>query len=69
MSKFLTAYPNAVIEIYDRFEKNVKTITQADQFIWDGRIRGKSVPTDNYWYVIKLNDEQTKSGSILIKIR
>lgn len=69
LSKFLTAYPNAVIEIYDRFGKNVKTITQADQFIWDGRIGGKPVPTDNYWYVIKLNDKQTKSGSILIKNR
>lgn len=69
LSKFLNAYPDALVEIYDRFGKNVKTITQADQFIWDGKIGGKPVPTDNYWYVIKLNDKQTKSGSILIKNR
>lgn len=69
LSKFLNSYPNAVVEIYDRFGKNVKTITQADHFIWDGKIVGKPVPTDNYWYVIKLNENQTKSGSILIKNR
>lgn len=69
LSKLLNAYPDAVVEIYDRFGKKVKTITHADQFIWDGRIGGKPVPTDNYWYVIKLNDKQTKSGSILIKNR
>lgn len=67
LSKLLKGYPNAIIEIYDRFGKKVKTITNAEHFIWDGKIAGKPVPTDNYWYVIKLNDKQTKSGSILIK--
>lgn len=67
LNKFLKDYPNSVVEIFDRFGKKVKTISQADNFKWDGRIAGKPVPTDNYWYVIKLNDKQTKSGSILIK--
>ena len=67
LNKFLKDYPNSVVEIFDRFGKKVKTISQVDNFKWDGRIAGKPVPTDNYWYVIKLNDKQTKSGSILIK--
>ncbi|MBO6212034.1 T9SS type B sorting domain-containing protein [Algoriella sp.] len=67
LNKFLKDYPNSVVEIFDRFGKKVKTISQADNFKWDGKIAGKPVPTDNYWYVIKLNDKQTKSGSILIK--
>ncbi|MGV0924773.1 T9SS type B sorting domain-containing protein [Empedobacter tilapiae] len=69
LSKLLNAYPNALVEIYDRFGKKVKVITKSENFIWDGKIAGKPVSTDNYWYVIKLNDKQTKSGSILIKNR
>lgn len=69
LSKLLKDYPNALVEVYDRYGKKVKTITQTDNFIWDGKIGGNTVPTDNYWYVIKLSDNQTKSGSLLIKNR
>ena len=24
---------------------------------WDGRYHGKELPTGDYWYVVKLNDE------------
>lgn len=67
LSKILSAYPNAVIEIYDRYGRKLREITAKDNFIWDGKINGIVAQTDNYWYLIKLNDKQTKSGSILLK--
>lgn len=67
LNDYLKNYSDAVIEVYDRFGKQIKVITKTEHFKWDGKIGGKPLPTDTYWFVIKLADNQTKSGSLLIK--
>ncbi len=67
LSKHLKNYPDAVVEIFDRYGKKLRVLTIKDDFKWDGKLNGTPMTTENYWYLIKLNDKQTKSGSILLK--
>ncbi|WP_395093108.1 T9SS type B sorting domain-containing protein [Vaginella massiliensis] len=69
LSKHLTQYPEAVIEIYDRYGRKLIEITAKDNFIWDGKVNGHALPTDSYWYLIRIDEKQTKSGSILLKYK
>jgi gliding motility-associated-like protein len=44
------------VDIYDRFGKLL--VRNVGNFIpWDGTYRGKAMPSDDYWYVITLNEE------------
>lgn len=67
LSKVLINYPKAIVEIYDRYGKQLKIMTIKDNFKWDGRYNGKKLPSDSYWYRIKLDETQTKTGSVLLK--
>jgi len=51
------AYPDMVIEIFDRWGRLVFRSERGYTNPWDGRsISGKELPMDSYFYVIKLND-------------
>jgi gliding motility-associated-like protein len=54
--KNLDAYPNASVDVYDRYGRKVfSTIGYGTQ--WDGTFRGTNLPTGAYYYIInpKLN--------------
>ncbi len=48
-------YPNLTVDIFDRYGRKVATLAVNDK--WDGTYNGKELPTGDYWYVVKLNDE------------
>jgi gliding motility-associated-like protein len=50
----MTKYPDATINIFDRYGKQITTLTISNQ-TWDGTINGKPLPTSDYWYVITLD--------------
>ncbi|MFB0909847.1 MAG: T9SS type B sorting domain-containing protein, partial [Flavobacterium sp.] len=52
--KGMTKYPNATINIFDRYGKQITTLTISNQ-TWDGTSNGKPLPTSDYWYVITLD--------------
>ncbi len=64
---FLRTAPEAEVMVFDRFG-NLIVSYKASEGDWDGTSNGIPVPTDTYWYVIKLpgNDKPYK-GSITIK--
>ncbi len=46
----------------------------ADDFVWDGKVNGRSLSTDTYWYVVKWFDpaslkNEIRTGWILLKNR
>jgi len=47
-------YPNLTFDIFDRYGRAVVTLRQGDK--WDGKYKGRELPTGDYWYVVKLND-------------
>jgi gliding motility-associated-like protein len=65
----LSLYPNAVVEIYDRWGDIVYRSNGYDESkYWDGRDRrGRELPMDSYYYVINLgNGEKPLYGSVTI---
>ncbi|SFF06608.1 T9SS type B sorting domain-containing protein [Flavobacterium xueshanense] len=57
---------NAVIYIYDRYGKLLKQITASSQG-WDGTFTGQPLPSDDYWYSIKLDDGREAKGHFSLK--
>ncbi len=51
----LEAYPNVGIKIFDRYGRNIKSFGKDGS--WDGLFKNTTLPTGDYWYVIKLNRE------------
>ena len=60
-------YPKAEIKIMDRFGKLITQLTAANSS-WDGTFNGKQLPSDDYWYVYKINkNEPEKKGHFSMK--
>ena len=51
----ITNYPNLEFDIFDRYGRKVATL-RAGEF-WDGRYNGTELPTGDYWYVVRPNDD------------
>ncbi len=56
----------AVIYIYDRFGKLLKQIS-ANGLGWDGKFKEKTMPADDYWYSIQLEDGRSTRGHFTLK--
>jgi gliding motility-associated-like protein len=63
-----TAFPNARIEIFDRWGQSVFLSNHGlPAEGWDGKRNGKFLPTDSYYYVIDLkNGSKPISGTVTI---
>lgn len=57
---------NSTIYIYDRYGKLLKQITASSQG-WDGTFTGQPLPSDDYWYTIKLDDGREAKGHFSLK--
>ena len=56
------------VTIFNRKGMKLFFKQKADQPIkWDGKLNGTNLPTDTYWYKIKLDDDSIINGSILLK--
>ncbi|WP_230392566.1 T9SS type B sorting domain-containing protein [Flavobacterium sp. LC2016-01] len=49
-------YNNLEFSIFDRYGRVVAKYHYGQK--WDGRYNGEELPTGDYWYVLKLNDEK-----------
>lgn len=50
------AYKDLTFKIFDRYGRAVATYRVGQK--WDGKYNGEELPTGDYWYVLKLNDEK-----------
>ncbi|WP_100615466.1 T9SS type B sorting domain-containing protein [Confluentibacter citreus] len=64
--KGITDYPNAEIFIHDRYGKLLKQISAKDEG-WDGTFRGQKLTATDYWFTVKLNDNNTFTGHFALK--
>lgn len=53
--KGMENFPSAVIEIYDRYGKLIANLNPRN-LSWNGTFNGKQLPSEDYWYVAKIND-------------
>lgn len=57
---------NSIIFIYDRYGKLISKI-KTDSMGWDGTFNGQPLPSDDYWYTVKLEDGREAKGHFTLK--
>ena len=57
---------NSLIYIFDRYGKLLTKIAATSQG-WDGNFKGMPLPSDDYWYTIKLEDGREAKGHFSLK--
>ncbi len=64
----LQPFPQAIVEIYDRWGQLVFRSESGYSNPWDGSSAGKEMPMDSYYYVINLNSEGLEpiSGTVTL---
>lgn len=61
-------YPEALLEIYDRFQRKILHVKGKDFIGWDGYYNKHLMPNDDYWFVIiTYGYNQTITGHFLLK--
>ncbi|HEY4800486.1 MAG TPA: gliding motility-associated C-terminal domain-containing protein, partial [Bacteroidia bacterium] len=53
-------FPNALVEVYNRWGELVFHSTNYTSGKWDGKYNGKDLPVGTYYYVINLNSDLKK---------
>ncbi|WP_343585235.1 T9SS type B sorting domain-containing protein [Flavobacterium sp.] len=59
-------YKDSKVYIYDRYGKLIKQFTVFD-IGWDGTFQGSPLPSDDYWYLLKLSDHREAKGHFSLK--
>nr|WP_233164350.1 T9SS type B sorting domain-containing protein [Snuella sedimenti] len=59
--------PNTKILIYNRYGKLLKQLNPLGKG-WDGTFNGKKLPSDDYWFVIKLQDGRVVKDHFSLKL-
>jgi gliding motility-associated-like protein len=55
------------VKVFDRYQALIFEQSSSSEFVWDGTIKGRAIPTSSYWYVITLPDGRTFTGWLLVK--
>ncbi|QXP61489.1 T9SS type B sorting domain-containing protein [Olleya sp. HaHaR_3_96] len=58
--------PNSVIQIFDRYGKLLNQFTPSSQG-WDGTFNGLPMPTNDYWFTVKLQDGRVYKDHFTLK--
>ena len=65
--KGLNNYPQAEVSIFDRYGKLI-SVLNATKPNWDGMLNTYPLPSDDYWYVLKIDDTKPeKRGHFSLK--
>lgn len=62
----LTIFPNAAINIFNRFGKLLKQFNSSNQG-WNGIFNGEALPSDDYWFTLKVEDRKIIKGHFSLK--
>jgi gliding motility-associated-like protein len=60
-------YKNSRMFIFDRFGKVLKEVTGRNDEGWDGNYNGQPLPSDDYWFVLNVDDGRTAKGHFALK--
>jgi gliding motility-associated-like protein len=63
---FQESYPNAVLEIFDRWGKKIFISQPGYPDKWYGTVNGRLVPVDTYQYIVRNGDKVVQKGFISV---
>ncbi|MBZ9627328.1 T9SS type B sorting domain-containing protein [Psychroflexus sp. CAK1W] len=55
-----------LLQVYDRYGKLMTSFTNKDKG-WNGTYNGRNMPSDDYWYRVRLTEGIIKTGSFTLK--
>ncbi|GAA4281246.1 T9SS type B sorting domain-containing protein [Gaetbulibacter aestuarii] len=61
-----TVQPETKIKIFDRYGKLLKELTPLEPG-WNGTYKGKPLPTDDYWFIVELQDGRIFKSHFTLK--
>jgi gliding motility-associated-like protein len=61
----LDLLPDSRVFVFDRFGRTLVE-SVGNSFRWDGLINNIPAPVDSYWYLVKLNENETLRGSFTL---
>ncbi len=64
--KNLDSQPNANIRIFDRYGKLLYEFNPAQKG-WDGTFNGSQLPSNDYWFILELENSRTVKGHFTLK--
>lgn len=64
--KNLNLFPNAIVTIFDRYGKLLKQLNNTSNG-WNGTFNGLNLPSDDYWFTLKLEDTKEYKGHFSLK--
>ncbi len=67
--KGLDAFPQATVQVFSREGKEVLKTIVGNGFAWDGKFLGRRLPSNDYWYIIKLPDGKIFRSHLTLKNR
>jgi gliding motility-associated-like protein len=67
--KNIEMFPNAEVEVFNRWGKRVFMTKNIPAKEWDGTLDGKPLPTDSYHYILKLNNGSKPISGVVTIIR
>ncbi|HQG56212.1 MAG TPA: gliding motility-associated C-terminal domain-containing protein, partial [Bacteroidales bacterium] len=62
-------YPDAEVFVYNRWGRLIFHTKNIAANPWDGKYKGKLVPTDSYHYILYLNDGSKPRKGVITVIR
>jgi gliding motility-associated-like protein len=63
--KFSQKEPDLKIAIFDRYGKLLKTMNRFEG--WDGKLNGRDLPSDDYWFVVTRKNGKEFRGHFAMK--
>lgn len=57
------------LQIFDRSQQLIYEENSSSRISWDGKIKGRPLPTSTYWYILNLPDGRSFTGYIVVKNR
>jgi gliding motility-associated-like protein len=67
--KNIDMFPNAEVQVFNRWGKRVFSTKNISANEWDGKLDGKLLPTDSYHYILNLNDGSDPIRGIVTIVR
>jgi gliding motility-associated-like protein len=64
--KNLNFYADAKVQIFDRYGR-ILSAFNASQKGWDGTFNGVSLPSNDYWFILTLENNKTIKGHFSLK--
>ena len=55
------------VQIFDRFGRLLSEIPSSESNGWDGVFNGQTLPADDYWYTLTLEDGRVAKGHFALK--